>query len=137
VHINSASPNQVYYLAIEGGTNRTSGLAVQGVGFANRGGVGVWKNLHAGVAFSRFNQTTATTVTGAIPHPFFFSRTRSIDGEVTGLKREETAIDLQARVVLPATRRITAAVFAGPSWFSVKQGIVGGIQYGLGLRVRF
>ena len=32
VHINSAIPNQVFYLAIEGGTNRTSGLSVQGVG---------------------------------------------------------------------------------------------------------
>jgi bacillolysin len=36
VHINNAIPNQVYYLAIEGGTNRTSGLSVQGVGGANR-----------------------------------------------------------------------------------------------------
>ena len=36
VHTNSAIPNQMYYLAIEGGTNRTSGLSVQGVGGANR-----------------------------------------------------------------------------------------------------
>jgi bacillolysin len=36
VHTNSGIPNQVYYLAIEGGANRTSGLAVQGVGAANR-----------------------------------------------------------------------------------------------------
>jgi Zn-dependent metalloprotease len=36
VHTNSAIPNQAFYLAIEGGTNRTSGLAVQGVGGANR-----------------------------------------------------------------------------------------------------
>jgi len=36
VHINSGIPNHVYYLAIEGGTNRTSGLSVQGVGQANR-----------------------------------------------------------------------------------------------------
>jgi bacillolysin len=35
-HINCAIPNQVYYLAIEGGRNRTSGLSVQGVGGANR-----------------------------------------------------------------------------------------------------
>ena len=37
VHINSGISNHVFYLAIEGGTNRTSGLAVQGVGAANRG----------------------------------------------------------------------------------------------------
>ena len=36
VHINSAIPNQAFYLAIEGGTNRTSGIAVQGVGGGNR-----------------------------------------------------------------------------------------------------
>jgi Zn-dependent metalloprotease len=36
VHINSGIANQAFYLAIEGGTNRTSGLAVQGVGAANR-----------------------------------------------------------------------------------------------------
>jgi thermolysin len=36
VHTNSAIGNQWFYLAIEGGTNRTSGLSVTGVGSANR-----------------------------------------------------------------------------------------------------
>ena len=36
VHINSGIANQAFYLAIEGGTNRTSGLRVQGVGGSNR-----------------------------------------------------------------------------------------------------
>jgi Zn-dependent metalloprotease len=36
VHINAGIANQVFYLAIEGGTNRTSGLTVQGVGAGNR-----------------------------------------------------------------------------------------------------
>ena len=36
VHINSGIANHAFYLAIEGGTNRTSGLTVQGVGAANR-----------------------------------------------------------------------------------------------------
>jgi thermolysin len=36
VHINSGIANNAFYLAIEGGTNRTSGEAVQGVGAANR-----------------------------------------------------------------------------------------------------
>lgn len=36
VHINSGIPNQAFYLAIESGTNRTSGIAVPGVGGANR-----------------------------------------------------------------------------------------------------
>jgi len=36
VHTNSGIANHAFYLAIEGGTNRSSGLAVQGVGAANR-----------------------------------------------------------------------------------------------------
>jgi bacillolysin len=36
VHINSGIPGHAFYLAIEGGVNRTSGLGVQGVGRANR-----------------------------------------------------------------------------------------------------
>jgi bacillolysin len=36
VHINSGIANQAFYLSIEGGTNRTSGLAVQGVGSGSR-----------------------------------------------------------------------------------------------------
>jgi bacillolysin len=36
VHTNSGIANQAFYLAVEGGTNRTSGISVQGVGPANR-----------------------------------------------------------------------------------------------------
>jgi len=36
VHTNSTIASHAYYLAIEGGTNRTSGLSVTGVGTANR-----------------------------------------------------------------------------------------------------
>ena len=36
VHTNSTIPSHAFFLAIEGGTNRTSGLSVQGVGAANR-----------------------------------------------------------------------------------------------------
>jgi bacillolysin len=36
VHINSGIPNHAFYLAIEGGRNRVSGLSVTGVGLANR-----------------------------------------------------------------------------------------------------
>jgi len=36
VHTNAGIADQAFYLAIEGGVNRTSGLAVQGVGSANR-----------------------------------------------------------------------------------------------------
>jgi bacillolysin len=36
VHVNSSIPNHAFFLAVEGGVNRTSGLSVQGVGGARR-----------------------------------------------------------------------------------------------------
>ena len=36
IHINCGVPNHAFYLAVAGGTNRVSGLRVQGVGLANR-----------------------------------------------------------------------------------------------------
>jgi len=36
IHINAGIVSHAFYLAVEGGTNRTSGLPVQGVGRANR-----------------------------------------------------------------------------------------------------
>ncbi len=37
VHVNSTIPSHAFYLAVVGGTNRTSGLAVKGVGLAHMG----------------------------------------------------------------------------------------------------
>lgn len=55
VHNNSTILSHVYYLSVEGGTNRTSGLAVQGVGSGNRLQIervffNAWANLLPGFA---------------------------------------------------------------------------------------
>jgi hypothetical protein len=97
--------------------------------FQGAGGVAVWRNVYAGVAVSRFGKRTPATVTGSVPHPFFFSRNRAIEGEATGLTREELALHLQARAVVPLSTRVTVAFFGGPSWFRVQQEVVGGIDY--------
>jgi Zn-dependent metalloprotease len=64
VHINSSIPNHAFYLAIEGGTNRTSRLAVQGVGAANREQIerifyrGFTSFLTANATFAQARQAT-------------------------------------------------------------------------------
>jgi bacillolysin len=68
VHINSAIPNQAFFLAIEGGTNRTSGLAVQGVGAANR--EQIEKTFYRAVVFllpsnASFSTARAATIQAA------------------------------------------------------------------------
>jgi len=56
VHINSGIANQAFYLLIEGGTNRTSGMKVTGLGAANR--VKAEKIFYRG--FTRYLTPSAT-----------------------------------------------------------------------------
>jgi thermolysin len=64
VHTNCTIVDHAFYLAIEGGTNRTSGLAVQGVGAANRAQIervfyrGFTTMLPSGATFSMARAAT-------------------------------------------------------------------------------
>lgn len=87
-------------------------------------GAGLWRNIGVGVGVTRYSKNTPTLINASVPHPFFFNRPRTVDGEVAGIKREELAVHIQARATFVPTPRIQAVVFAGPSFFSVKQGIV-------------
>ena len=69
VHLNAPILGHLYYLAIEGGTNRTSGLTVQGVGSANRLQIeriffNAWENLLP--AFADFRITADCLFVSAI-----------------------------------------------------------------------
>jgi len=68
VHTNCTIATHAFYLAIEGGTNRTSGLAVQGVGSANR--ERIEKAFYRGFSFmipsgATFSQARAATIQAA------------------------------------------------------------------------
>jgi len=84
--------------------------------------------IGAGVAFSRFSRTETATVSGTIPHPFFFDRDREIAGE-TGVKRNETAVHAQVVAFLPAGDRVLVVLSAGPTFFTVEQGLVTDVAY--------
>jgi hypothetical protein len=87
-------------------------------------GAGLWRNIGVGVGVTRFSKNTPTALSASVPHPFFFNRPRTVDGEVAGIKREELAVHIQARATFVPTERVQAVVFAGPSFFSVNQDIV-------------
>ena len=68
VHTNCTIATHAFYLAIEGGTNRTSGLSVQGVGSANR--ERIEKAFYRGFSFmipsgATFSQARAATIQAA------------------------------------------------------------------------
>ena len=107
-----------------------AGYAVEsGLNVEVGGGVRVWRNLAAGLTFSRFEDKRIATVTGELPHPFFFNRLRQVSGESERLNHTEQGVHLSAIWLLPATRRVQAAVFAGPTFFSVNRGLVERFNY--------
>lgn len=87
-------------------------------------GASLWRNLGVGVGVTRYSKNTPTSFSASVPHPFFFNRPREVEGEVTGIEREELAVHIQARATFVPTERIQAVVFGGPSFFTVKQGVV-------------
>lgn len=89
----------------------------------------VWKVVGAGASISRASSTTDATVEGSVPHPFFFDRPRAIAGTAPGLTRQETAIHLQMRVVVPVRPDIALSLFAGPSRWQIRQDRVGEITF--------
>ena len=68
VHTNSTIPSHAFYLSIEGGRNRVSGITVQGVGAANR--EQIEKSFYRAFAFllpasANFSTARAATIQAA------------------------------------------------------------------------
>jgi hypothetical protein len=108
----------------ESGSFSTDYDVKSGPAFNISAGALVWRNVAIGAGVSRYSKATPIQLTAQVPHPFFFNRPREVSGEVGGLKREELAVHVQARVMLTPSPRMQAMIFGGPSFFNVKQGIV-------------
>lgn len=108
----------------ENGSFSTDYSVKSGPAFNLSVGAGLWRYFGVGVGVTRYSKNTPITLNAAVPHPFFFNRPRTVEGDIGGLKREELAVHVQARAMFTPTRSIQAVVFGGPSFFSVKQGIV-------------
>jgi hypothetical protein len=93
-------------------------------GFDVAGGARVWRNLAVQLGVSTFSQTSAGTLTGTLPHPFFFNTNRSVSGTVDSLQHQETTVAVQAAWVIPVGRKMLLTLAGGPAFFSVKQSLV-------------
>jgi thermolysin len=83
VHTNSGIANQAFYLAIEGGTNRTSGLAVQGVGGGNRDQI-------EKVFYRAFTQMLPSNATFALARAATIQAARDLYGPGSNAERAVT-----------------------------------------------
>ena len=114
----------------EEGRFDTDYTVTSGPVFDVSGGVLVKPTLGVGAGLSRYRRSTPIAFVGSVPHPYFFNRSRSVSGEVAGLKREELAVHVQARGVFPVSRALQVTLFGGPSYFRITQGVVTGFAYG-------
>lgn len=109
---------------VEDGSFTTDYEVKGGPTFDVAGGATLWRLLAVGVGVTRFSRSTPSTLSGLVPHPFFFNRPRSVTSAVAGMEREEFAVHLQARAIVPIGSRLQVMAFGGPSFFQVKQGMV-------------
>ena len=113
----------------EDGTFATAYVVKAGPAFDLAAGAVVWRQVAVAAGVSQFTVSTPASITAAIPHPFFFNRPRPVNGDVAGLKREELAIHIQARSVMPVGTRVQVMLFGGPSFFRVKQTMISDFTY--------
>lgn len=98
-------------------------------GFTMGAHVRVWRQFSAGITYGWSSRSTSTKITGSLPHPFFFSRTRQISGEAPVSTQKDSTLALQLRGSFPVTRQTTVSVFGGPAWIAVRQGIVEQVNF--------
>src|SRR5262245_44459921 len=88
----------------------------------------VFRNIGAGIAFSGASRTGDASVTASIPHPFFFSQNRSIEGTAS-LQHRELATHVSA-VYLTFIGKMDVAIAGGLSVFNLKQDVVSDVVFG-------
>ena len=93
------------------------------------GAVRVAPYFALGIGMSRFMIDETASVSAQVPHPLFFNRDRSISEASPPLTRRETAVHLQALVVVPVTPSFTVTGFGGPTLFDVEQSLVTDVNF--------
>jgi hypothetical protein len=80
------------------------------------------------VALSRSSHDMDVDVAAQLPHPFFFSRPRSVEGTVAAA-REQLSLHVSAMWRVREGRKIELAFFGGPSWFEFEQEVLAGLRF--------
>lgn len=100
-----------------------------GFGASASAGVAVWRRLGVRAGFSTYSAPVDGAFQAAVPHPFYFNKPRALSGATTGLKRQESALDLHVAALVAAGQRITLMVSAGPTLLRLEQGVATDFVY--------
>jgi hypothetical protein len=89
--------------------------------------VRVWRNLGVTAAVSLVGTDGPAEIVAEIPHPFYFDRPRTVEGEVA-LWRQEAAVHAGAAWLFERPA-LDILVFGGASFFQVMQDLVGDVTF--------
>ena len=81
-----------------------------------------------GISYTQFKSNNSAIVNASVPHPLFFDLPRTVSMRLDGLEHTEHVVHLQAYYFVPVARKMDVGVFIGPSFFSVKQDFVTGLN---------
>src|SRR5262245_3650868 len=90
-------------------------------------GVRIWRGLGAGAGYTRRAFTETATVDARIPHPTLFGQPR-FTSVGAPLQHTASALYFHAVFVVPVAPRLDVTLLGGPSFVSVTQDLVTGIQ---------
>ena len=101
---------------------RTGALVDGAAGLRVRGRLGI------AVAASHATRTGRAQVTAEMPHPFFDSQPRIVNGDASDINRTETAVHGQLYYDMRPRGPWRVRLFAGPTYVSVEQEVVTGVD---------
>jgi hypothetical protein len=97
--------------------------------FEGGAAIRLWKGLAVGGVISKFAVEGTANVTSSVPHPLLLLHNREVTGEPGDLRREETAVHIQAQYQLPPFGKLQVVLAGGPSIIDIKQAIVTNVRY--------
>jgi hypothetical protein len=109
---------------VEQGSVTTSYAAVRPPALDIGGRAMAARHLAVGAAVTWMSRDTRGDVSASLPHPFFFNALRSVSGVAADLPRQEVAVHGEVSRLVPIGRAVQLAVFAGPSYFHLRQSLV-------------
>jgi opacity protein-like surface antigen len=139
-----------FFLGIDGGIQATSSSATSkvtyrvygeeasldttyttepGPVFGGHAGFRVWRRLVIGAGASLYSKSSNADVTASIPHPFHFTRPRTIEGSAPNIGHDEAAIYAEIGWLLSVSPKFDVLLFGGPAFFSGSQEVAVKAQY--------
>jgi hypothetical protein len=93
-------------------------------------GYKVWDNLAVALGLTYATSKSDVVVTARIPHPLFFDQFRTANVTASGAEHKELQTHIQLVWFWPFTDKIDFAFAAGPSFISVNQELISGVNIG-------